>query len=90
MTGITGTLTEAVELWYIILVQAIAQIITMVPVTMKGFGIIEATNIFLLERMGVEGEVVLAASISGRVIHLFFMILRKSRRLPAIRRRNSR
>jgi len=80
LAGISYTLIlkmfgEDVDLWHIVAVQAIIQIITIVPVTVNGIGLAEGTLVFLLGRVGTEAEVVLAASISGRIIHLIFMIL---------------
>jgi uncharacterized membrane protein YbhN (UPF0104 family) len=64
-----------VALWYVILVQAIAQLATMVPLTLMGIGVLEAVNVALLGRVGVMPEVILAASLSSRAIHLTFTLV---------------
>lgn len=64
-----------VSLFKVILIQAIVQFATFLPLTIMGLGIQEAFQVFLFGLMGVAPEIVLAAGIWTRAIYLAFIIL---------------
>ena len=63
------------SLWYILLVQAMVQIITILPVTYMGIGLVEGMNIHLLGLAGVDGAVTLAANLSTRAVQILLYLI---------------
>jgi len=60
-------------LGYVILVQAIAQLIVIAPVSFMGIGIVEMVNIALLSQLGIDASLILAASLASRAVQLMFL-----------------
>lgn len=80
LSGISFTLILSwfgveISLGYVILVQAIVQIATILPVTYMGIGLVEGINIHLLGIAGVDGAVVLAANLSARAVQILLYLL---------------
>lgn len=65
-----------VSVWYVILVQALAQIVAIIPITFMGIGLVESINIhFIGSLAGVDTSIVLAASLATRAIQILFYML---------------
>lgn len=60
--------------WQVVLVQALAQMVALLPVTFMGIGLVEALNVALLGRIGVEPAVVLSAMLAARAVQLALML----------------
>lgn len=60
-------------LWYVILVQAIAQLVVIAPVSFMGIGIVEAISVALLSQLGIDASLILAASLASRAVQLMFL-----------------
>ncbi|TAJ92418.1 MAG: hypothetical protein EPO31_12505 [Gammaproteobacteria bacterium] len=80
LAGISFTLILSwfgveISLWYVILVQAVVQIATILPVTYMGIGLVEGINIHLLGMAGIDGAVVLAANLSARAVQILLYLL---------------
>lgn len=65
----------SLSLWYILLVQALVQIITILPVTYMGIGLVEGMNIHLLGLAGVDGSITLAANLSTRAVQILLYLI---------------
>ena len=64
-----------IPLFQIILIQAINQLASFIPITTMGLGIQEAVLTYLFARIGVEPAIILAVGLWGRVVHLVFIII---------------
>ena len=64
-----------VSLWFVIMIQAMAQIIAIIPITYMGIGLVESINIYFLGDLGVDISLVLAASLATRAIQVLFYLL---------------
>ncbi len=66
--------TEA-PLWYIVMVQVLAQLITIVPISFMGIGVVESVNIALLGRIGIDPAVVLACALAMRALQTIIYLM---------------
>lgn len=66
---------EKVSLFEVILIQAIVQMAVFVPLTIMGLGVQEALQVSLFGLLGVVPEIVLAAGLWSRAIHIIFIVL---------------
>ncbi|MCI5188748.1 MAG: UPF0104 family protein [Candidatus Electrothrix sp. AS4_5] len=64
---------EQVALSDIILIQAVAQLATFIPLTTMGLGITEAVSVSLFSKIGITSEIVLAALLWSRAVYLMFI-----------------
>jgi uncharacterized membrane protein YbhN (UPF0104 family) len=65
---------QHVSLINVILIQAVAQLATFVPLTIMGLGITEAVCVSLFKTIGVPSEIVLAVLLWSRAIYLLFIV----------------
>lgn len=63
-----------ISLFEVILIQAIVQLAGFVPLTIMGLGVQEGLQVLLFGRLGVAAEIVLAAGLWGRAIHILFIV----------------
>jgi uncharacterized protein (TIRG00374 family) len=63
-----------ISLFEVILIQAVVQLAGFVPLTIMGLGVQEGLQVLLFGRMGVASEIVLAAGLWGRAIHVLFIV----------------
>ena len=63
-----------VSIWDVILVQAVVQIATILPISYMGIGLVEVINIHLLGKVGVDASIILAASLALRSIQVLFYL----------------
>ena len=61
--------------YHVVLIQALAQLACIVPLTIMGLGVSEAVMVTLFARIQVSPEAVLAASLYCRAIHLGFVLV---------------
>ena len=58
----------------VFLVQALAQLVCLLPITLLGIGLMDGVNVALLERLGAAPERVLATGVAGTAAHLLFIV----------------
>lgn len=59
--------------YYPILILAIAQLVSILPISIMGIGTVEAVCIFGFSKINVDASAVIAVSLLGRVITLFWL-----------------
>jgi uncharacterized membrane protein YbhN (UPF0104 family) len=64
-----------VPYWQVILVQAVTQLATLVPITFMGIGMTESVNVILFNQIGINPAIVVAACLAGRAIQIGFYLL---------------
>ncbi|MCK5702907.1 MAG: flippase-like domain-containing protein, partial [Cyclobacteriaceae bacterium] len=64
-----------VPLFKIILIQAINQFISFIPITTMGLGVQEAVLIYLFNQLSVTPEIILAVSLWARAIHILIVMM---------------
>jgi uncharacterized protein (TIRG00374 family) len=80
---LTGVCMALVLLWFgenaalleVILIQAVSQLATFIPLTTMGLGVTEVVCVSLFRNIGITSEIILAALLLSRAIHLAFIVL---------------
>ncbi len=66
-------LDTTIPLFKAILIMAIVQFTTLIPISVMGLGTVEAVCLLALSRLGVEASTTVAALIAGRIITLVWL-----------------
>jgi uncharacterized membrane protein YbhN (UPF0104 family) len=66
-------LDTAPSLVYAILVIAMAQFTTIIPISVMGVGTVDVVCVYTLQLLGIDSSLVMAALIAGRIVTLFWL-----------------
>ena len=65
-------LDVSVSIGTVILISAIASIVSLIPITINGWGVYEGISVFLYSLVGIDAAAVLAVAILGRALGTLF------------------
>jgi uncharacterized protein (TIRG00374 family) len=72
--AVARALGIAIGLWDLALIVPITFVVQMVPVSLGGFGVREATFSLYFKRLGLGGEAAIALSLIAQVVQMFFSL----------------